>query len=116
MAHLSCGDFEFKNFDFEGAFENSMHGLTKSQIAIEILGEPVYYTVDGPQTVEGVMAEIDEQFEEFDLELERDEEARILQAVGLDDDLEPLTIQTPDWVLMCSIMNGEDIDDDTDDR
>ena len=40
------------------------------------------------------------------------EEARILDSVGLDLDLEPVNPQTPDWIRMCSIMNGEEIEEE----
>ena len=57
---------------------------------------------------------MDEVLLDIDTELDLEEEARILDAVGLDEDLVPFTTQTPDWVRMCGIMNGEAIEDDND--
>lgn len=46
------------------------------------------------------------QAEDFELQLDLDEEARILDSVGLDLDLEPINPQSPDWILMCDVLNG----------
>jgi hypothetical protein len=50
-----------------------------------------------------------DEITDIELQLDLEEEARVLDSVGLDRDLDPITPQMPDWVEMCQQMNNEEV-------
>lgn len=50
-----------------------------------------------------------DEIADIELQLDLEEEARVLEDLGLDRDLDPITPQMPDWIEMCQRMNNEEV-------